>query len=125
MAAGRLQPVVGQARIDADGWLELWGGVMDFFTAGLRAFGHAIPTAADLLENAEQEAHRAALVGVTTGLDQVPAGVEYARRDTPMGPDVLWLDVPITDLRLGPAGAALHFAVHINPARPTLPAAPR
>ncbi|MFM2245861.1 MAG: hypothetical protein RL071_1935 [Pseudomonadota bacterium] len=125
VAAGRLQPVVGQARIDADGWLELWGGVMDFFTAGLRAFGHAIPTAADLLENAEQEAHRAALVGVTTGLDQVPAGVEYARRDTPMGPDVLWLDVPITDLRLGPAGAALHFAVHINPARPTLPAAPR
>jgi hypothetical protein len=120
--AGRLRPTVPRARVDADGWLEFWGGLMDFLTAGFRAVGADIPTSGELLEEARMGVWREVLAGVNDGLDQVPAGVEYAREATPAGPRVLWLDLPIQDLRLGPQGAALHIGAAVSAARPGTPA---
>jgi hypothetical protein len=116
---GRLSPIVGEGRLDTDGWLDLWGGVMDFFTAGLRAVGHEIDTFEDLVDGARGEAHAAVATGVLGALSVVPAAVEYSRGTSPSGVGPLWLAFPIQHLCLERGGAALHFDVVMQSGPPS------
>jgi hypothetical protein len=115
---GRLSPIIGEGRLDTDGWLDFWGGLMDFFTAGLRAVGHEVTTYDDLVEVAGIQANGGVSAGVLDALALVPVAVEYSRGSAQSGAGPLWLSLPIKDLRLDARGAALHFDLVLQSSPP-------